>query len=265
MSTLGHVLFLLPFSRDFPHSACIASFLTTSGFSRAGSTGIRRDVKKGISCNPLVSVASSASSPPGPSHLLHRPSYSLRRRAPMLLIRSKPTLWRTHCERHHESRSYLEQRESRTHLECESRTHLECESRTHVERESRAHTLIRGGADRRRSVHQHAIRYSLPRAGDIVDLLNGDPRPQLYAGRFLSRTRAARHTRARRLVKSGQKFDSVCVGKRAQRSSERKPGYLTFPVVELRSERGSTSTARVELFPEVPLGVPPPGRRPRFT
>src|SRR4029453_13389233 len=28
MSTLGHVLFLLPFLRDFTHSACIASFLT---------------------------------------------------------------------------------------------------------------------------------------------------------------------------------------------------------------------------------------------
>jgi hypothetical protein len=40
MSTLGHVLFLLRFSRDFTHSACIASFLTTSGFSPTGYTGI---------------------------------------------------------------------------------------------------------------------------------------------------------------------------------------------------------------------------------
>ena len=45
----------------------------------------------------------------------------------------------------------------------------------------------------------------------------------------------------------------------------KEAGIPDVPGVELRSERGSTSTARVELFPEVPLGVPPPGRRPRFT
>jgi hypothetical protein len=38
MSTLGHVLFLLPFSRDFVPSACIASFLNKAQFSPARST-----------------------------------------------------------------------------------------------------------------------------------------------------------------------------------------------------------------------------------
>jgi hypothetical protein len=39
MSTLGHVSFLLPFLRDFVHSACIASFLNSSGLSLASRTG----------------------------------------------------------------------------------------------------------------------------------------------------------------------------------------------------------------------------------
>ena len=39
---------------------------------------------------------------------------------------------------------------------------------------------------------------------------------------------------ALRLVKSHQKSDSVCISKASTRSSERKPGYLTFPVVKLR-------------------------------
>ena len=36
------------------------------------------------------------------------------------------------------------------------------------------------------------------------------------------------------VVKSRPKFDSVSLGKASTRSSARKPGYLTFPVVELR-------------------------------
>jgi hypothetical protein len=35
-------------------------------------------------------------------------------------------------------------------------------------------------------------------------------------------------------VKSGPKSDSVCQKKASTRSSARKPGYLTFPVVGLR-------------------------------
>ena len=61
------------------------------------------------------------------------------------------------------------------------------------------------------------------------------------------------------LVKSCQISDSVWHRQASTRSSARKPGYLTFPVVERRSERGSTSTARVELSPRfrsefLPLG-----------
>jgi hypothetical protein len=59
MSTLGHVLFLLPFSLHFAHSGCIASFLTTSGFSPVGFTRHRRDVKKGnllCSHQPIVDI-----------------------------------------------------------------------------------------------------------------------------------------------------------------------------------------------------------------
>ena len=39
---------------------------------------------------------------------------------------------------------------------------------------------------------------------------------------------------ALQVVKSHPKSDSVSLGKASTRSSARKPGYLTFPVVELR-------------------------------
>jgi hypothetical protein len=56
MSTLGHVLILLPFLRDFTHGPCIASFLTRSPFSPAGFTA-PGDVKEGnFSCVDILFV-----------------------------------------------------------------------------------------------------------------------------------------------------------------------------------------------------------------
>ena len=49
MSTLGHVLFLLRFLRDFIQSACIASFLTELRYSPAGFTGMAGTSRKGTS------------------------------------------------------------------------------------------------------------------------------------------------------------------------------------------------------------------------
>jgi hypothetical protein len=59
MSTLGHVLFLLPFLRDFTRSGCIASFLKSSGSrGRLYGTAGRQEGK--LSCSQLAVIASIA-------------------------------------------------------------------------------------------------------------------------------------------------------------------------------------------------------------
>ena len=51
---------------------------------------------------------------------------------------------------------------------------------------------------------------------------------------FLAVIDGATTYRVHRVVKSWQKSDRVCHRQASTRSSARKPGYLTFPVVELR-------------------------------
>src|SRR5215203_4903422 len=59
MSTLGHVLFLLPFLRDFARSGCIASFLKAQVLAgRIYGTAGRQEGN--LSCSPLAVIASIA-------------------------------------------------------------------------------------------------------------------------------------------------------------------------------------------------------------
>ena len=56
MSALGHVLFLLPFSRDFACSGCIASFLTRSE-ARRQRKAVTGERKKGnFTCSQRIAV-----------------------------------------------------------------------------------------------------------------------------------------------------------------------------------------------------------------
>src|SRR6188472_597073 len=55
MSTLGHVLFLLPFLRDFARSGCIASFLKARVLA-GGITGTAGHQEGNFSCRPQPTV-----------------------------------------------------------------------------------------------------------------------------------------------------------------------------------------------------------------
>jgi hypothetical protein len=55
MSALGHVLFLLPFLRDFVRSSCIASFLKARVLA-GGITGTAGHQEGNFSCSPQPTV-----------------------------------------------------------------------------------------------------------------------------------------------------------------------------------------------------------------
>jgi len=54
MSALGHVLFLLPFLRDFVRSGCIASFLTKRSVLVGRLLGTAGRQEGNLSCSPLA-------------------------------------------------------------------------------------------------------------------------------------------------------------------------------------------------------------------
>ena len=56
MSTLGHVLFLLPFSRDFVCSGCITSFLTRSEARRRRKSATGDSKKGNFTCSQRIAV-----------------------------------------------------------------------------------------------------------------------------------------------------------------------------------------------------------------